>query len=595
MTRRSFPRWHVLPLLGFVWMSLGALSRGHAEPAASIVVVSHAVHELTASERRVADLVEEALRSRSLRFVSMHEARDRALAHSRFAAISSASDLQVVEREAQAALEHAAFGRSVAAQHSVDEVVSRAEQALESMNRDTKTARHVLDACLARLRDAITRGERCEALEEAMRCRRLVPDLSPSASLHPASVIGVLAEADDQLRRLRMGRLRVLSEPEVGCAVYVNGRHLGVTPFRLERAAAGEYRVQVECGRAPGRVHVIQLGSERSTLRVDSGFDRALRSGDRLALVHEQADVSEVLLAKHAQQVARLVDAEEVVLVGVDASSAVLRRVDASEGRLLGRARFAWARAESMENGELARALESLFEGRIEASEVEASTTAETARASRSIASEDKRPPHVTFEPASAVQARRDNDRAPRGRGLRIAAASLAASGTALLATGVVYEIERARSDARLARLELGPAHDKEHARYEDAATLRWLGVGGGFLLTAAVPLWRMGGVAPRTMSWWSYAAGVAGVGVAVWGGIELARHGRCALYLDEGCYALVETKARAALLWSAAAPLLTIPLDRWIAVRRATRARAVEVRISSMRKALMLTLRRAW
>ncbi len=56
--------------------------------------------------------------------------------------------------------------------------------------------------------------KREEALEHAMRCRRLVPDLAPSEAAHPANVVGVLAEADDLLRRMRTGKLTVTSQPD---------------------------------------------------------------------------------------------------------------------------------------------------------------------------------------------------------------------------------------------------------------------------------------------------------------------------------------------------------------------------------------------
>lgn len=159
--------------------------------------------------------------------ISQHDARDRFRARSRTPREPSDSDLEALGHATQEAIEHVAFGRTAAAQRSVREAISRAEKALESLNRETATARQILDACLSLVRSALQEGKRDLARDQATRCRRLVPDLTPSRTAHPADVIGVLAEADDLLVRMHTGYLAVHSAPEQNCSVYLNGRHLG--------------------------------------------------------------------------------------------------------------------------------------------------------------------------------------------------------------------------------------------------------------------------------------------------------------------------------------------------------------------------------
>lgn len=577
-----------------------------AQAVGRIVVVPNSTHELTEAEQRAADLVESGLGGRRIRTVSMHEARDRAQAQSRPPASPDNSDLDVLAHEAHAALEHVAFGRSAAAQRSVQEVLSRAERALENLNRETKTARHVLDACLALVRNALARDERRDALAEAMRCRRLVPDVSPSEMLHPASVIGVLAEADDQLRRMRIGRLTVESKPESGCATYVNGRHLGVTPFRLDRAAAGEYRVQVECGRAQGRVHMVQLGDDAVDLLVDAEYDRALRSGTRLALIYENEKDRKRLAEAHGAQLAKSVRADEAILVRVDGGDAHLTRLSV-EGRVLGRARFAWLSAEDSDAPPLQGALDALFEGRLDTSAPAAVAAAAQSTVSAG-STTDAQPAvegHVQAELSAAPQAKPKTPRKPMSRTtkFRIASGAVAAAGVGLLVSGIVSETRREQTDVDISNALASESTDPAglqalQDQYDQQANLRWLGVAGGALMTAAVPLMRID--VKDGVPWWSYVVGAGGAGLAVWGAIELSKNGQCELYLDPDntCIKRHESLGRGGLALAAAAPLLSFPIAHLIEWSMTKSDSNIQAYVAPSRTSIALMLRkeiRSW
>jgi hypothetical protein len=264
---------------------------------------------------RRSDDVERALRLRRIQIVSQHEGRDRLLATSRPPAVQLADDVTVMKRELEAAIEHLAFGHVSPARRSIDAVLVRAERAMETLNRESRTARVVLDACLGLVRAELQKKDRHKAVQQAIACRRLVPDLAPSDHLHPADVVGVVAEADDQLRRMRLGPIQVKSTSEEGCSVYANGRHVGTTPFTFERIAAGEYRFQLDCRGIQSRVHVVTLVDEPIEIGIDTQLDEAIDTKTRVSLRYPSFDAQATRALKHASAVGSVVRADDVILI----------------------------------------------------------------------------------------------------------------------------------------------------------------------------------------------------------------------------------------------------------------------------------------
>jgi hypothetical protein len=549
---------------------LVASSVAHAQTFGRTVVLPHGAGDAQPAQLS-AQAVETALAARRVPIISLHDARDRFISRSRPPLVADESDVDILAKEARNAIEHVAFGRAAAAQRSVREVLTRAERALESLNRETSTARQVLDACLALVRSALQKDDRREALGQAMACRRLVPDVGPNENLHPASVIGVLAEADDQLRRLRIGRLTVNSLPESSCAVYLNGRHLGTTPFLLERAAAGSYRVQVECGEARGRVHIVDLGEEPVELQVDTEYDKAVRSEPRLYL-SQQGAVRPQVLARHAELTGRAIKADDVVLVGRSGDTVELSRVNVKQARVVARVTLPFS-GDVFDRSQLQQALDTLAQGRIEVAAVEASVAVAVPVATASVVS-------------VVAPAREDTSREKLSpRALRWIGGSMAGVGVGALAVGLAFEVRTERLENEASRLEVGDPRllDKDD-EYDTASSLRWIGVGGGVLTAAAVPLL----VKPRaSVPWWSWAVGGAGVVAAGVGAWQLAIATQCQLPNADGtCFSEENTEGRGALLLGAAAPLVAVPLSHLLLQRR------VEVAPSAGRSHAAITLR---
>ncbi|HEX5657681.1 MAG TPA: PEGA domain-containing protein [Polyangiales bacterium] len=212
------------------------------------------------------------------------------------------------------------------------------------------------------VRSDLQSNDRGRALDQATQCRRLVPDLMPSEDAHPANVMAVLREADDRLVKQHLGRLTVTSAPTSHCPVYLNGRPLGTTPFVLERAAAGDYRVQAECNGASGRVHMVKLGDQPVTLAIDTHLDLAISSDPRLSLHYANDGEALARAVSDATQLGRDVSASDVILLHVQDGKAELLRVRVAQQRLAARAVAPWTE-QGFSLPALAQALAALADG----------------------------------------------------------------------------------------------------------------------------------------------------------------------------------------------------------------------------------------
>lgn len=260
--------------------------------------------------------------------------------------------------------------------------------------------------------------------------------------------------------------------------------------------------------------------------------------------------------------------------MSIVAGSMQLARLSADGATLLGRTRVAVPPNEDIPTPALADALDALFQGRIEpepAANVEG--VSRTSAEDGELSSLDA--------PAASI-----GGRSRRTRRLRIAAGSLAAMGVGLWTTGMAFERRRKDADDRLESFdnledpEMAEASKLAQEDYDRAARLRWLGLGGGGLLTAAVPLLRVD--VSRGVPWWSYALGGVGAALATWGVLELVRDGECEGQLTGGgCSHARESAGKGGLLLAGAAPLLALPLDHLLEWRLGVRRAPARARLT--------------
>jgi hypothetical protein len=189
-----------------------------------------------------------------------------------------------------------------------------------------------------------------------------------------------------------------------------------------------------------------------------------------------------------------------------------------------------------------------------------------------------------------------------RTKKLRIASGALAAAGVGLLVAGIVSEMKREQTDVDISNVLSADTPDTARlntlqSQYDQDANLRWIGLAGGALMTAAVPLMRID--VKHGVPWWSYVVGAGGAGLAVWGAIELSKNGQCELIdVDDTCLKQHDSLGRGGLALAAAAPLLSFPITHlieWSMTKNDTKTQAYVAPSSS---SITLVLRkeiRSW
>jgi hypothetical protein len=348
--------------LAVVWCALQARSAA----ALDWIVIPYGVSS-SVEATRAADKLAHGLAERRLGVASQHELRDLFLERSRAHLPADAKLASMLAEARTRALDHAAYGRREAARRAAEEAMQAAERTPEALE-DTDLARHVLDACLAVVRVDLQEHDRARAVEDAQRCRRLVPDLAPRESTHAAEVVGVLAEADNQLRRAGAGTLTVLADTDQACGVFVNGRRLGATPFPYEHAPLGATSVFLECGTQRSRLHLVQLQDRPAMLTIGVGSDARISDRTVIALVYDSEQTLREQLASDVKRVGETVAARDVVLVrqlperGFEAV-----RYSMSRGRPVATVRIEPGALAGSDQGDLQRAAETLALEREEA------------------------------------------------------------------------------------------------------------------------------------------------------------------------------------------------------------------------------------
>lgn len=526
---------------------------------------------------------------------------------------ASAADIDELAKDAQRALYHVASGLPQRAKKDVERALERARRALESLNRETRAAQHLLDACLYLVRAHLQHGARAEARSQALECRRLVPDIAPEPTVHPPDVIGVLAEAQAQLRSHEPAALRIESEP-TGCAAYVNGRNLGPTPKELSQLSPGEYRLQVECEPGVmGRVHRISLVSSRVIVKVDTRYDRAIETLFDLSLHYASREQEKKHAGRDGVETARIVGATDVVVITVDSTPSAARaqvkldRYRVADGVHLAEASLHVDPATGAIRGEqLERARKDLLShagARVAAApapwpaEPPALDSAPDLEAEPEPKPETPEPVPQRHAEATPPRGEAYEEPVPHGEGpgaLSIVGYALGGLGLAAhAASWISYAGLLDAQSAYVAALhanampalrtgaELTALRDIDAA---DDAPVIW-GITGAALSTVALPMWL-----PETdgIAWWGWASGGVGLALAITGAVVQANASSCVLDRYQRCAETALATDLGTMLLLQSAPFLAVPVVQGI--RSLTEDRAsVSVQLGSDRAAIQL------
>ncbi|HET6611185.1 MAG TPA: hypothetical protein VFG83_04320 [Kofleriaceae bacterium] len=100
--------------------------------------------------------------------------------------------------------------------------------------------------------------------------------------------------------------------------VFINGRYVAIGGAKLGNLYPGPYRVYVQKGDMPGRVHEVEVkGGESATLTIHWQLDRALRSRDMVGLSFSDGDDLAALSPALGAKMATLLGANQIVVVGI--------------------------------------------------------------------------------------------------------------------------------------------------------------------------------------------------------------------------------------------------------------------------------------
>jgi hypothetical protein len=360
---------------------------------------------------------------------------------------------------------------------------------------------------------------------------------------------------------MRVGKLSINASPEQNCEVYLNGRHLGHTPFTLDRAPTGDYRAQVECaGANPTRVHVVHLGDDPVELTVHADFDAAIEAGPRMALRYANEELAHEALVRHAALLGQETRADDVVLVGTIAGKHVILRVQAAHQRLVG-----GAVVETSLGSALARVSEALTQGRflsLDPNDYRRKAPGTAAHVDpfarpgvQPVGSTQALSPRTAAaslsgpaaNPAESVP---NVDRTAGDRALVVTGSVLTATGVAGLGAGfgLFVHTRALRNDAE--RGELGsPEQQARQHKYDDLRLIPLVGVAGAVLVTAGVPM-LLPKHAPRSAAAWAGGAlaGAAGIAAIAFGAAKTPAE-----------------PVLGGLLMSVGAPLLSIPITQLV------------------------------
>lgn len=262
--------------------------------------------------------------------------------HSRAPAQLTKSEAEILERCATRAESHCAGAEYRHTLSVVERCLTPVKRKLEAYQRDTAMAETVFNVCMFRVRAFLDRKQLAEAKAAALECRRMVPDLKPSVVMHPPEVHALIKSVDDTIER--SGSVLSVTSAPSGCAVFVNGRQLGTTPFMRRGMAPGKALVQVDCqGDELGRVYPVTLAGRPARLHIDVGLEEALLTQPTLGLVYLTSSEHARGRLSHALQIGRAVGAQEILLLSQPhAPDLRIDRVTVKENRVVASVKLRW-------------------------------------------------------------------------------------------------------------------------------------------------------------------------------------------------------------------------------------------------------------
>ncbi len=253
-----------------------------------------------------------------------------------------------------------AKGEHRAALRHLAQAEQMSRQATAELNRDSSRAQQMLDTCLYMVRALLETNDTAGAELHSTECALLVPYAEPAPLMHPPHVLAVYQAARSRGPDAG-GNLLVESTPS-GCNTRINGVLTGRTPLEATGLVAGDYGVQVECeGEQRGRVHPVIVGSATTKIRIDTQFDRSVRTKPILRLEYSKPP-RHSWRAIDARAIAEMLPAQMVVVLSAPTPDSIAVGLVTRTGSRHGCGHIT-ATADGLNSEELARAIHRLVDG----------------------------------------------------------------------------------------------------------------------------------------------------------------------------------------------------------------------------------------
>jgi hypothetical protein len=319
----------------------------------------------------------------------------------------------------------------------------------------------------------------------------------------------------------------------------------------------------------------VQLGDQAAQLHVDTQLDQAIVSDPRLLLRYPSTDNSYRQVVSHAVQVGREIGVSDVFLVNAGKQRVELIRVQVVQGRLVGRVELPWSEQRGFTKVALDQAIATLAEARIEGQpSVDSTPTSPPEVGAVSV----ELPLPLPLKPVPSVHPRapktdvKDKSPAPSkasrqdGRWQRIVGGTSLVLGTASFAGSATASLKRRARAEQFARSLPGTNdYGARYVAWKDARSLPYAFASGGSFLAAMGTVSLALSFRFDSIPWWTtMLSGIAGIGLATWGIVDVAEGGSCGTGFDlRSCSRAQELRDRGGLLLLASVPFFALPLTQ--------------------------------
>lgn len=220
---------------------------------------------------------------------------------SREPADSSTEEIARDEAAAEAAVKQLGSGRLREGRSTLERVERRLEgDRGDAYRRSGERVQVLFDACSLAAMLLARAKRRDDAASQMAHCVRTYPGSEPEGEPEIQPLF------DAATARIPHGMLHV--EGEDGCGVRANGIELGQVPLKMA-LPVGDYRLQLECTDAPGRVHSVPVREGENRFTADP-LDASVHTRRGLWLRRGESTDSD------GQELGRLLSAQVVLLIG---------------------------------------------------------------------------------------------------------------------------------------------------------------------------------------------------------------------------------------------------------------------------------------